>query len=263
MKYTLLEITQEILSDMDSDNVNSIFDTFESEQVAQIVKSTFFSIISTRDWPHLKKLVSLVPSGSLSLPTHMSIEDGVTRLISINYNCAKPNDTRRYYRPVEWREPDHFLQITNAQNTDTDFVDIIVDPSGIELLIRNNQNPAYFTSFDDKTLVFNSYDSEVDDTLQESKVQAQAYVMPGWEMTDTFVPDLPSEAFIALVEEAKSRAMLRLKQMEDPKAEQESRRQQRWLSRNDWRVKGGIKTPNYGRKSMKFRRDPTFERNDY
>lgn len=263
MKYTLLEMTQEILSDMDSDNVNSIMDTFESEQVAQIIKSTFFSIISTRDWPHLKELIALTPSADLSLPTHMYLPDNVSKLVTINYNCAKPEDNRRYYRPVSWREPDEFLQLTNAQNSTADFVDVIVDPSGIELLIRNNQNPTYFTSFDDKTLVFNSYEADVDDTLQASKVQAQAYVHPSWSMTDSFVPDLPGEAFIALVEEAKSRAMLRLKQMEDPKAEQESRRQQRWLSRNDWRVNGGIKTPNYGRNSRKMHRDPTFERNKY
>ncbi len=47
MKYTLLEIVQEILSDMDSDEVNSIDDTTESEQVATIVKSTYLSMMLT------------------------------------------------------------------------------------------------------------------------------------------------------------------------------------------------------------------------
>ena len=263
MKYSLLEMTQGILSDMDSDNVNSILDTFESEQVAQIIKSTFFSMVSPRDWPHRKQLVQLTPSSNLALPTHMYVPEGVTRMVSINYDCARATDNRKLYRPMSWREPDEFLKLTNAQNTTQDNIDIIIDSSGVELFIRNDLPPSYYTSFDDKTLVFNSYDKEVDDTLQNAKTQAQAYIMPGWEMQDSFIPDLPAEAFTALVEEAKSRAMFKLKQMEDVKAEQESRRQQRWLSRNNWRVKGGIKTPNYGRGSRKMRKDPTFERNDW
>lgn len=265
MKWTLLELVTDILSDMDGDNVNSILDTFESEQVAQIVKSSFFAMISTRDWPHLKQLIQLTPSQDPALPTHMYVPDDVTRMVSINYNAAKPNDSRKYYRPVTWREPDDFLRLTNVQNTDSQEVDVVIDPSGIELIIRNNRNPTFYTSFDDKTLVFNSYDKEVEDTLQNDKTQARAYVMPGWQMEDSFIPDLPSEAFIALLEEAKSRAMIKLKQQEDPKAEQEAQRQQRWLSRNAWKVKGGIKTPDYGRNSRKMRRDPTFtwNRNDW
>ena len=263
MKLTLLEMVQDILSDMDSDAVNSIDDTFESEQVAQIIKTTFYSMVNTRDWPHLKQLIQLTPSSDSALPTHMYVPEGVSRMVSVNYNCVKPDETRKRYKPVTWREPDEFLQLTNQYNSDDANVDVIIDPTGIELLIRNDRNPTFYTSFDDRTLVFNAYHSEVESTLQNDKTQAQAYVAPDWSTTNTFVPDLPEEAFMALLEEAKSRCMFRLKQMEDPKAEQEARRQQRWLSRNDWKVKGGIKTPNYGRRSAKWRRDPTFERNDY
>ena len=45
-KMTLLEITQDIMSDMDSDNVNSINDSVEALQVAQVVKTTYYNIIS-------------------------------------------------------------------------------------------------------------------------------------------------------------------------------------------------------------------------
>ena len=42
MKMTLLDITQSILSAMDSDYANSIGDTVEAEQVATIVKETYY-----------------------------------------------------------------------------------------------------------------------------------------------------------------------------------------------------------------------------
>lgn len=259
MKMTLLEIVVDILNDMDSDEVNSIDDTMEAQQVAQIVKSTYFAIISHKNWPHLKKGISLEASGDDAYPTHMKLSDNVKELSFINYNKAKLGETRKIYQSVRWVEPEDFLRHTNQRNSDEPNIDIITDYSGIELLIRNDQQPTYYTSFDDTHIVFDSYDSAVDDTLQESKVQAQGYVNPTWVVADDFTPDLPEEAFTYLLEEAKSRAFIKLKQTQDPKAEQESVRQARWLSRKDWRVHGGIKYPDYGRKNGKYFKDPTFK----
>lgn len=263
MKYTLLEIVQEILSDMDSDEVNSIDDTVESQQVASIVRSAYMAIMSNRNWAHLRKLVNLVNSTTPAQPTHMYLESPIKEMVYVNYNCVKPDQqNRRIYQTMKWLEPDAFLRRQNALNSDLANVDVIQDPTGIELLIRNDKNPEYFTSFDDNALVFDSYLSSVENTIQSSKVQACAYVMPTWTHLDDAVPDLPDEAFTLLIEEAKSRAMLRLKQVADQKSEQEARRQNQWLSRKQWRVNGGVKYPDYGRRSRKGMRDKTFERND-
>lgn len=251
MKMSLLELVTDILNDMDSDQVNSIDDTFESQQVAQIIKSTYYAQMSTRNWPHTRKLVSLEASGTDALPTHTKLISPIKELISVNYNCVKVGETRKRYKPIKYIEPDNFLRITNARNSDESNIDVIIDPTGVELLIRNDLDPTYLTSFDDTTIVFDSYNNAVDDTIQESKVQAMAYIIPVWSGTDSFIPDLPDEAFSGLLEESKSRAMFKLKQMTDSKAEQESGRQQRWLSRKAWRVAGGVKYENYGRKSNK------------
>lgn len=262
MKMTLLELVQDILSDLDSDEVNSISDTQESEQIAQIVKSTFYAQMNTRNWPHTRKLIRLESSGSDALPTHTKLADPVKELISVSYNCVKLGETKRQYRNIKYVNPDDFLRVTNRRNSDESNIDIIVDPTGVELLIRNDLAPTYLTSFDDETIVFDSYDSSVDDTIQNSKVQAMGYVIPGWSTEDDFIPDLPDEAFTALLEEAKSRAALKLKQTADQKAEQEAGRQNRWLSRKAWRVAGGVKYPDYGRKGRNCYRDPTFRQDD-
>ena len=243
MKMTLLEMVQDIHNDLDLDEINSIDDTVESAQVAQIIKTTFFAMMSNRNWPHLRQTVSLIPSGALARPTHMGVPNGIKEMVFINYNCVKKDSTRKVYRTMKWLEPDAFLRKANQLNNDSDNVDIILDTTGIELLIRNDKQPDYYTSFDDNNIVFDSYDNEVDDTLQASKVQALAYIMPSWTTSDSFVPDLPQEAFTALLEEAKSRSALKLKQEADQKAEQEAQRQQRWLSRKAWQVKGGIQYP--------------------
>lgn len=258
-KQTLLEIVQDILSDMSSDAVNTIDDTEESVQVAQIVKSTYNSLLSNRNWPHTKRLIQLTPFGDSTKPTHMTLAENVKEFITVSYNKQKASTTRILYEPTRWKEPDDFLRLTNLNNNDDANITVVTDPTGVQLLIRNNKQPDFWTSFDDTTLVFDSYDNDVDSTLQASKTQALAYVTPTFVMSDTYIPDLPEEAFIALIEEAKSRCMLRIKQTQDQKAEQESTRQQRWLARKAWRAHGGIKYDDYGRKGRKYRRDPTFK----
>lgn len=258
-KLTLLEITQEILSDMDSDVINSIDDTEEAGQVAQIVKSTFDAMISNRNWPHTKRIVNLTASGNSLLPTHMYIDEEIKEMISIFYDKRKVTDTRLRYEEVKWLDPDDFLRYTNKRNNDDDAVDIIEDDSGVKILIQTNKAPTYYTSFDDTVLIFDSYDSDIDSTLQSNKTQARAYVIPDFVIDDATIPDLPKEAFPALIEEAKSKAMFKLKQMQDIKSEQEATRQQRWLSRKDWTVAGGIRYPDYGRKRNRYAsRDATF-----
>lgn len=258
MKLSLLDIVQDIMSDMNSDAVNSIDDTEESQQVAQIVKSTFLSIITNRNWPHTKTLTQLIPYGDNTKPTHMKLADDVKELISISYNKQKASTTRLLFEPVRWKEPDDFLRLANLNNNDDATTQVVVDPSGVTLLIKNNKAPDFYTTFDDSTIVMDSYDSTVDNTLQASKTQALAYINPGFEMSDDYIPDIPEEAFAALLAESKSRAMLTLKEIQNIKSEQDSINQQRWLSRKAWKVHGGIKYPDYGRRSRKWHKDPTF-----
>lgn len=258
MKKTLLQLVQDILSASDGDEVNSIFDTVESTQVANIVRTTYEAMMTNRSWPHLEKLVTLTPSSDPSRPTHMYLPDNVKNLLTLNYN--KSSGARREYQPIKWFDPDDFLRATNRENSTQPQVLTVVDPSGIEVLVRNDRAPTKFTSFDNKTLVFDAYDSSVESSLQASKVQARAEVYPTWEHKDDFVPDLPAEAFPALFEEALSTASLRVRQVQDAKAEQNSARQQRWLSRNINRLEHGVKYPDYGRRGRKGHKDVTFRR---
>lgn len=260
-KRTLIDIVQEILNDMDSDEVNSINDTIESYQVATIVKATYDAMMVTREWPHLRRLIQIQPSGDSSRPTHMSIQDSISRMVYLNYNVSKVGETRKKYQPMKFISTDEFLRMSNGRNNDETNIDVIVDPTGVELLIRNDQAPRYYTSFDDESLVFDSYDNLVDSTLQSSKVQALAYVLPTFTLDDSHIADLTEEAFPALVEEAKAKAFFKLKQAQDLKAEQESSRQSRWLSRKAWRVNGGVKYPDYGRRARK-RSSPYFDKDN-
>lgn len=259
MSKTLLKMTQEILTVMTSDEVNSITDSAEAEAVATIITSVFEDMVSNRNWPHLRQLIQLESFSDDDKPTHLKLPDRVKELVLINYDRQTESNNRIDYHPVKYKHPDEFLMYTNNRSSTSDTTELVTDPSGVQLLIYNDKYPQYFTSFDDETVVFDSYDKEVDDTLQVHKFQVVAFMMPTSRFEDDWVPDLPDEAFRALVSEAKSTAQFNLQTVQDIKAEQEANRQQRWLSRKAWKTNGGVRYPNYGRKSRKVYKDSTFK----
>lgn len=251
MKKSLLEIVQDILNDLDSDAVNSIDDTVEAQQVASIVRQCFEEMTSNRNWRHTRALVQLEHAGSLSKPNYLLLPERLKELVSFNYDKRKEDETKVVLQEVKYKHPDEFLRYVSSRNSTLDNVSEIVDFSGTTLLILNNTAPTYWTSFDDKYIVTDSYDKTVDDTLKKSKTQCIAYLSPEWSHTNSAIPDLPEEAFAALREEAKSTAFYTLKQMANEKAEQKAGRQQRWLSRKAWRANGGVRYQDFGRKARR------------
>lgn len=250
MKKTLLEIVQDILNDLDSDSVNSISDTAESEQVASMVRSTYEKLIANRNWPHLRKLFQMEHVGDITKPNYLRAPEGLKELVFFKYECQKL-DGKLFQQEIKYMYPDEFLRYISGRNQDNDNVSVITDFGGSKLLIFNDQAPKYWTTFDDQYIVTDSYDKNVDDVLKKSKTQCLGYIHPTWTHDDGFIPDLPVEAFPALINEALSVASLRLKQLTDQKAEQDAQRQQRWLARKAWKLEGGIRYDNYGRKGRK------------
>lgn len=250
-KMTLLELVSDCLNDMDSDEVNSINDTIESQQVAQIVKTCYFEMIANRNWPHLRKLVQLDSAIDVTKPNYLKLPVGTKELVFFKYDKFTTTNPKSRLDEVKYKEPDSFLRLISTRDSTLTNIDSVIDFSGTKLLILNNQPPSYWTSFDDEYVVTDAYDVAVDSTLQKVKTQCLAYIDPVWVHSDTAIPDLPSEAFPALLEESKSTAFLALKQTTNQKAEQKAGRQARWLSRKAWAAHGGIQYESYGRKSRK------------
>lgn len=245
---TLLELTQSILSDMSGDSVNSIYDTEESEQVARVIVSTFDAMVSRTTWPQHRRLVTLTPYSDSTAPSHMTITDNIKEMISIYYNTVKFGETKKTYVEMKYKSPDDFLRYVNKRDNTKSNVTTVVDPSGVELFIVNDRAPTFYTSFNDSQIVFDSHDVAVDTTLQESKVQAMAYILPTLALDDAAVPDLPVDAIAALREDATVRAQHKLAEVEDVTSAREARKQKQSISRKAWKTNADRRYPDYGRK---------------
>ena len=248
MKQNLLQMVQDVLEEINGDEVNSITDTEEAEIVAGHIKRTYRNLSSNSNWPHTRSLVVLTPRSDVNFPTHVTVQDNVKKVEKVLYNIIKTGETDKNYQEIDYLDFEDFMRkIHMRKSSDTD-TDIVIDDSGIELLIKNDKRPEYYTSIDDVNIVFDSYDSVVDSTIQQSKLQAWGLTIPDFQVTDDFVPNLPPDAFSLLMEESIARCNFKMRQIVDQKSEAESRKQSRWMSRQNWVVSGGIKYPNYGRK---------------
>lgn len=247
-KQSLLDIVQEILSDMNSDSVNSISDTIEATQVANMVRRTFYNLYNDRAWPHTARLMRLNSSADGNRPTHMIMDEEVIRVDWVKYNKQKDAaDTLRYV-DIHYKTPEDFIDFVMARDSTKDNMLTVIDYNGTPLIIQTDAFPTYYTSFDDEHLVFDSFDSTQDSILQHSKTQVYGLVEPEFLLEDDFVPDIPVKAFPYFVSEAKSVAFLKIKEVFSQKDEQHASRQKGWLSLEKHRTGGGIRTPNYGRR---------------
>ena len=85
-------MVQNILAAMSSDEVNSISDTVESMQVAQIIQNKYYDIVARGDLRLDEQLFQLNPSDSLLSPTLMFLPAGVSRISWLQYYDTNPED---------------------------------------------------------------------------------------------------------------------------------------------------------------------------
>ena len=243
MKRTLLQIVQNILSDMDSEDVNSISDSIEAEQIASVVRDVYYNMVSTRMIPEHQELVKLVSLSNSTRPTHFHVPESVKRIDFLRYNVSTTNGTE--FKDIQYIEPLLFLTL----HQDGDNINTVYDVNGnTPILIRNNKMPNYYTSFDDLHIVMDSYDSSIDQILSQSKTQALGHKIPTFTISDSFTPDLDEVLFPYLLAESKSTCFSLFKSGVDQKIEQAARRQKSYMQSDMYRVKKENKRPYYGRR---------------
>lgn len=102
-------MVQNILSGMSSDEVNSINDTVESMQVAQILQNKYYDIVARGTLTIDEILFQLNPSDNQSIPVTMTLPSGVTRIDWLQYFDTNPLDNTQV---------DQFGSFSHDLNTD-------------------------------------------------------------------------------------------------------------------------------------------------
>lgn len=249
-KRTLLQLVQDTLSAIDGDEVNSISDTVESVQVVNIVKQAYFDMVDELDLPVNMDFVNLEGQANTAKPTHMRIPEAATGIEWIKYDVRLAVGDSKVYRTITRLSPLNFVEMVGMRDsTDTTNFQVVQYNANTPLVIGKLEGPMFWTSFDDEYVVFDSFDSAVDTTLQTSKCMAYGQLRPTFSETDAYVPDLPENLFSYLAAIAEARAFAQLKQQVNPKSEQREQRMRVRSQRNKWRQdRMNVESPDYGRK---------------
>ena len=225
MKFTLLELVQQILASMQGDEVTSITDTEESRAVALIVKENYFWITGRADLPEHNELYQLVET-SASTPTVMTLPTDTATIEWLKYNHILSTETDNNYQYVKYMSPEAFLEMLNAQNSDESFVaqyTLTIDSDAFSIKHRIDKQPEWWTTWNDAQIVFDSYDATEDSFLRKTKTMVYGHQNPVWSHTNSAVPDLDVQQFSLLLNESKAQCFSELKQVANSNAERKLR----------------------------------------
>lgn len=257
--YTVLKMVQLILSSMDGDEINSISDTTEAQQIVDILEQTYNDIATTIDFPDEWNFFEL-GAGSASQPTYMSLPDNIGKLEWVKYDFSDSSDTVRNWinlNPIHRTE--FFDRMSNLDSSASDVYsyNITVGTGTFDVRGYNNKQPVYYTTIDDKHLIFDNFDISKDQLLVSNKTRAYGNLIPVFTRTDDFIPQLEPKQFTLLLNEAKSQAWVELRQTINAKADQRAKRGWMQAHRKTPQLPNGqIKSwkPNYGRQGSAPRR---------
>lgn len=174
-KLTTLQIVQRTLSALDSDNVSSISDTVESEQILDILNTVYDRLLDDFPWYHLREYGTLEVTATAHI---MKIPNDILQVDLIRYN----KEDIIYVTPYEMTEFLDNRDITQSE----------VDSNGA----YNDRDPSYWTSYDDEYITFDAYDG----SLVASYTDCEFIRKPSTLTSDTDIPDLPDRLHTVLLD---------------------------------------------------------------
>lgn len=222
MAKTLLEYVQSSLSAMESDQVDTINDTLEAMDHANLLKEVYYEVLARQDWPFMRRPLTLDAAADPTQPTSFTIPDAVKLIEELAYNISETGSYKRGC--LEYVEPGCFVRQVQASEDATN-AQLVELGDSIKVWVATDRMPRIWTSFDDVTVVMDAVDQDIESTLQTAKLQGFGIVLPDFTIEDDFVPTIPYNMEPLLQAELTRRAFKLWKQIESTSDEEIAKRQ--------------------------------------
>lgn len=227
-------MTQRILEALESDEVDSIADSEEAYTVANIIKECYFEIVGRLDLPEKEDMFQLEASGDNTKPAVMYLPEFAIDIKRLRYNNDTTSSPTWY--DVQFIPFDDYLEMMGSYDIDATNVGSMEltnsQSQTFTFKFRNDLVPTYYTTFNDRTILFDAYDSGSNATLVGAKTLANGTIVPTFSMLDDYTPDIDPRQFQLLLQAAKAQAFVEIKQVENPVAGKKERRNEILAQRN-------------------------------
>ena len=191
MQRTLLQVVQQYMDATSGFYVDSIYDTDESQQVSSVAERVYYKMV--QEFPNLlftMKEQTLDALSDTTRPNYMLLPKDIQKVheSKIYYNVSTTGGLS--YKEMTYVAPLTFIQMNQDAGGDNTIIVEGFDEN--KMVVKTNEFPTYCTSFDNKYVVFNSYNSDYDTTLQSSKSKIVASGEEVFFQEDDFVIPVPS-----------------------------------------------------------------------
>lgn len=213
---TLLEAVRTCLQSSGSFEIESIFDTDESERTAYLAREVY-DIVSDKshELQHQTYSGTLEGLSDLSRPNYLRVPDDVLSVHDSTVRYMVGLDSYGEYRTLAYLNNQAFLDYVQTRNINQPDTTLVQDPGGAQYVIKTNANPRYWTSFDGEYVACDSYDSSRENTLLENRSLIIGEKSTEFLLEDNFIIPLPkhllsgfrdvlkNEYYEQIIEEAK------------------------------------------------------------
>lgn len=205
---TLLDVVNDILIDMGRDEINDLDATPEASRVLSILKDTYKQLLTRNLWEHKHLHKALNGAADTTKPTKLLIPEDVVDLKGVKYKVEE-----NYYKELIHLYPEDFLRIVQNRNVDATEVVSHNNDEGVELRLYNDREPSYWTSFDEKNIYLDAWDSVADSTVVGGNTVAHVVVYPAFPTTASDTFDIPARVMPMYVAWSRSICFEKIKQM--------------------------------------------------
>ena len=250
-KRTILKLVQDLGEGINSDEIDSLGETAEVVRIENILKQTVSEILDRKTWEFMKDKVRQLDDRALSSTqlNTLLIPSDVTLI-----KCLKYKDDNGKFYEVTYLQACDFIAKLQSRTSTQDDIDIITNSDGVELLVKNDIVPQYWTSFDEETITFDAYNltTGTGNLIADSVIIAD--VMPVTDFTDPIaVLNMPERMETLVFNEALVTCNYRIRQTRDPRADRVARRQGISLRENEHKTNKDKQVKRYGRQTRSGR----------
>lgn len=225
MKRTLLQMIKEVAVAINSDEVTSLADdSLEIQDIRRLTLNALEDMMARNDWEFLRDHPLQLEAGTNVV--QLTIPATVRKLQTVKYRRLD-GGVQKGFTTLRYMYPHEYLKRLQDVNPTEANVDTVTLASGVEVYVRNDRAPRYWTSFDEQTVMFDSYDAAQNASgidADDSAILATVHFDFDGSDEETWEAPLPPNVFTLWLQEAIAECSVKLRQVEDPREERKARR---------------------------------------